>query len=309
MNINLEYYKFFYFTAKAGSVTQAAEELSVSQPAVSQALKQLEHALGMPLFVRTGKGVRLTQAGEMLYSYVKRGYEAILQGERKLREMQELDMGEIRIGASDMTLKYFLLPYLQRFHETYPKIKLNVTNGPTPETLRYMQEGRIDFGVVTEPVSGREEVELCPVRKIRDVFVAGYKFLELKNRTISLKKLEKYPLILLEKNTSTRRYLDQVLKESGVSIRPEIELATSDMIVQFARRNLGVANVVYDFAKEYLEQGELFELKVQKKIPERSICIALDKRQPLSNAAQILVEMMLRENAQDGQKERSGPEK
>lgn len=82
MNINLEYYKIFYYVARQGSVTAAAAELSVSQPAVSQAIKALEHAVGIPLFVRTGKGVRLTPAGEILYSYVQNGYETILRGEK-----------------------------------------------------------------------------------------------------------------------------------------------------------------------------------------------------------------------------------
>ena len=197
MNINLEYYKIFYYVARQGSVTAAAAELSVSQPAVSQAIKALEHAVGIPLFVRTGKGVRLTPAGEILYSYVQNGYETILRGEKKLREMKGLESGELRIGASDMTLRFFLLPYLQRFHEAYPKIKLTVTNGPTPETLRYMQEGRIDFGVVTSPVTGHEEVSVFPVRPIRDTFVAGYKFWEYKNRIIPLKELADVPLICL----------------------------------------------------------------------------------------------------------------
>ena len=295
MNINLEYYKIFYYVARQGSVTAAAAELSVSQPAVSQAIKALEHAVGIPLFVRTGKGVRLTPAGEILYSYVQNGYETILRGEKKLREMKGLESGELRIGASDMTLRFFLLPYLQRFHEAYPKIKLTVTNGPTPETLRYMQEGRIDFGGVTSPVTGHEEVSVFPVRPIRDTFVAGYKFWEYKNRIIPLKELADVPLICLEKNTSTRRYMDQFLKESGVLVHPEIELATSDMIVQFAKRNLGVASVVYDFAREALESGELFELKTQKKIPERSICIVQGRHATLSSAAQKLIEL-IREN-------------
>ena len=292
MNINLEYYKIFYYVARQGSVTAAAAELSVSQPAVSQAIKALEHAVGIPLFVRTGKGVRLTPAGEILYSYVQNGYETILRGEKKLREMKGLESGELRIGASDMTLRFFLLPYLQRFHEAYPKIKLTVTNGPTPETILYMQEGRSDFGVVTSPVTGHDEVSVFQVRSIRDTFVAGYKFWEYKNRIIPLKELADVPLICLEKNTSTRRYMDQFLKASGVLVHPEIELATSDMIVQFAKRNLGVASVVYDFAREALESGELFELKIQKKIPERSICIVQGSHATLSSAAQKLIELI-----------------
>ncbi len=152
MNINLEYYKFFYYAAKCGSITQAAEALSVTQPAVSQAIRALAKALGTDLFVRNGKGVQLTPAGEILYDYVKRGYEQIKMGSARCLEMTNMETGEIRIGASDMTLQFYLLPYLQRFHERYPGIRISVTNGPTPETMHYLSEGRIDFGLVTTPL-------------------------------------------------------------------------------------------------------------------------------------------------------------
>lgn len=132
MDINLEYYRIFYCVAKRQSITLAAEEMAISQPAVSQAVKHLEKSLGCMLFVRTSKGMRLTKEGEMLYSYVGRGYEMILSGERKLSEMLNLESGEICVGASDMTLQFYLLPYLERFHEAYPKIRVTVTNAPTP---------------------------------------------------------------------------------------------------------------------------------------------------------------------------------
>ncbi len=140
MNTNLEHYRIFYYAGKYGSITQAAEELSISQPAVSQALKQLEHTLGTALFIRTVKGVRFTAEGEMLYSYVARGYEYIQNGEEKLMQMLNLSTGEIRIGASDMSLQYYLLPYLEQFHEKYPKIKITVSNATTPETLVNLQD-------------------------------------------------------------------------------------------------------------------------------------------------------------------------
>lgn len=289
MSINLEYYKIFYYVAKLEGITSAAEELAISQPAVSQAVKQLETALGTVLFVRTGRGVHLTPAGEMFYSYVKRGYEYICLGEEKLKEMLDLESGEIRIGASDMTLKYYLLNYLQRFHEEFPKVKLTVTNGPTPETLRYLQEGRIDFGVVTQPFEERADLEARPVRSIQDIFVAGAKFSYLKNARLSFSDLEDLPVICLEKNTSTRRYMDRVLAENGVILNPEIELATSDILVQFAKRDLGIAEIVKDFALPFLESGELFELKLDNEIPSRQICLVQDKKNPPSAAAQKLI--------------------
>lgn len=292
MNINLEYYKIFYYVAKLEGITSAAEELAISQPAVSQAVKQLETMLGTALFVRTGRGVHLTPAGEMLYSYVKRGYEYIRLGEDKLKEMLNLESGEIRIGASDMTLRFYLLNYLQHFHEEFPKVKLTVTNGPTPETLRYLQEGRIDFGVVTRPFEERADLATKPVRSIQDIFVAGGKFSHLKDKKLSFRDLESLPVICLEKNTSTRRYMDGVLAENDVILNPEIELATSDMLVQFAKRDLGIAEVVRDFALPFLETGELFELSLDKVIPSRQICLVQDKKNPPSAAAQKLIGIM-----------------
>ena len=131
---NLEYFKVFYYVAGLGSVTKAAEVLAVSQPAVSQALKQLEKQMGVPLLYRASRGIRLTGEGQLLYDYVRQGYEQMELGVKKVREMQNLESGEIRIGASDMTLQYYLLPYLEQFHEKYPAIKVTVTNAPTPET-------------------------------------------------------------------------------------------------------------------------------------------------------------------------------
>ena len=144
MNVNLEYYRVFYQAAVTGSITLAAEHLCISQPAVSQAVRHLEGELGTKLFLRTPKGVRLTREGEMLYVYVKRGIESIRDGEEMLKQLKCLDTGVIRIGASDMTLQFYLLPYLEQFHEQYPKIKVMVSNGPTPETIDALENGGID---------------------------------------------------------------------------------------------------------------------------------------------------------------------
>ena len=293
MDINLEYYKIFYYTAKQKSVTLAAEKLSISQPAVSQAIKHLEKDLGCALFVRMAKGVRLTKEGEMLFSYVERGYEAILSGEKRLLEMLNLEKGEICIGASDMTLKYYLLPYLERFHEKYPNIRVTVTNAPTPETLQHLADGRIDFGIVSSPVEPQGWLKIIPVKEIRDVFVAGKKYKELCGRKMQYKELSEYPLMCLEGSTSTRHYVEAFLEEEGVTVSPEFELATSDMLIQFALRNLGIASVMEEFAKEYEEDGRLFKLQFEKEIPARKFCIVLNGRIPMSAAAAKLLKGLL----------------
>ena len=289
---NLEYFKVFYYVARYGSVTKAAGELAISQPAVSQALKQLERQLEVPLFYRAAKGVKLTSEGQLLFSYVEKGYGQIELGVKKIRQLQNLELGEVRIGASDMTLQYYLLPYLEKFHEKYPDIKVVVTNAPTPETLNYLKEGRIDFGIVSTPFTEMTDVKVTEVRELEDVFVAGRRFIQYKNKTLDLQELEKLPLICLEQGTSTRSYMDEFLMQNNVSIQPEFELATSDMIVQFALRNLGVASIVKDFAKEYVESGRLFELRFNKIIPKRRFCVVQNMKAPLSPASRKLLELM-----------------
>ncbi len=292
MNIDLEYYRIFYHVAKVGSFTQAGEELCISQPAVSQAIKLLETTLGSKLFVRIPKGVKLTPEGEVLYSYVQRGYEYILMGEAKFQKMLDLENGEIRIGASDMTLQFYLLPYLEQFHEKFPSIKVMVTNAPTPETLEFLYEGKIDFGIVSEPFEAKPEIEIKRIMEIQDIFVAGNRFSHLKERTLSYKALEELPIICLEHNTSSRRYIDEFLKANEVELKPEFELAMSDIIVKFASRNLGIGCVVKDFASDALENGDLFELKFETEIPKRHFCIITGNHNPISTAAKELLRIL-----------------
>lgn len=289
---NLESYKVFYYVARSGSVTKAAAELSISQPAVSQAIKQLENTLSVTLFHRAAKGVRLTAEGEMLFSYVAKGYEQMELGVRKVHQMQNIELGEVRIGASDMTLQFYLLPYLERFHEQYPEIKVVVTNAPTPETLDALKADRIDFGVVSTPLPPRADITMIPVREIEDVFIAGRRFTAYKNKMLDFHDLEKLPMIFLERSTSSRSYMDDFLAKSGVRLQPEFELATSDMIVQFVQRNLGVGCVVKDFAKDYVESGLLFELRFNKMIPKREFCVVKSNKAPMTAAARKLLELM-----------------
>lgn len=287
MNVNLEYYRVFYQAAVTGSITLAAEHLCISQPAVSQAVRHLEGELGTKLFLRTPKGVRLTREGEMLYVYVKRGIESIRDGEEMLKQLKCLDTGVIRIGASDMTLQFYLLPYLEQFHEQYPKIKVMVSNGPTPETIDALENGGIDFGIVSTPFDERNGLCSIPVKEIENIFIAGNRFRgELEGRELEYGELQHYPCIFLEKKTSTRRFMDSCLEREGICVEPEFELATSDMIVQFAIRNMGVGCVMAEFAREKLESGEIFELAFREMMPEREICIVTDKKNTVSPAGE-----------------------
>ena len=292
MAVNLEYYRVFYHAAKCGSVTKAAAELSLSQPAVSQSIRQLENVLGMRLFVRSARGLTLTAEGKALYAYAEAGCSQFEAGEKNLLQMKNLEYGEITIGASDMTLRFFLLPYLERFHEKYPGVRFQITNGPTPAAMTLLKEGKIDFAVVSGPLPAQENIRMVPVRGIQDIFVAGPKFAAYAQKEQPLSVLEQLPLITLDKDTSTRRYVQRFLEERNVHIRPEFELSTSDMIVQFALRYLGVGSVVKDFAKKELDSGELVELQLKERLPKRQFLVASGVKGGQSLAAAELLKLL-----------------
>lgn len=292
---NLEQYRIFYEVAVAGRITLAAEHLCISQPAVSQAVKLLEQTLNCRLFIRTSKGVKLTEAGEELFRYVSEGFRQFETGEKSIQKIVNLEQGRIRIGASELTLQFYLLPYLERFHQRYPDITVQVTNVPTPATLDALQKEQIDFGVVTTPFQMDAHFTVEPVKKIRDVFVAGTRFLELKNRIISYQKLENYPLICLEGNTSQRRFWDNYFEENGMTLKPDFELATSEMIVQFVLRGFGVGLVMKGFAEPYLQSGKLFEIMFDKKFPSRQICVVTNPVNTPSNACRHFLKLLQEE--------------
>lgn len=286
---NLDLYTVFLRVARCKSISQAAKELHISQPAISLSIGRLEAELGVKLLFRTNRGIKLTGEGETLLEHLSGAFAMIEAGEEKLRDIAGLRSGTLRIGASDMTLRFFLLDYIERFRDHFPGVRLTVTNAPTPSTLDALRSGLIDFGVISEPVLGaddRETMELIPVREIRDIFVCTDKY-PLTGHKASAEELCRYPLILLERETSTRRYIDDFFG-AGV-LKPSIELATSDLLLEFARRGIGIACIVEDFARADLESGRLRQVALETEIPPRRFLLAYLKKLPLSAAAANLI--------------------
>ena len=287
---NYEHYKVFCKIAECKSISKAAEQLFVSQPAVSLAIKQLENDINTKLFYRTQKGVSLTVEGELLYSYVKQGCSIINIGEEKLKEIGKLQSGEIRVGASDMTLKYFILPYIEKFHRDYPQIKIKITNAPTPTTIKHMREGLIDFGVISGPVEQSGTFDYISVKTFNDILIAPRSFEYLRGTKLSAAELVNYPFIMLERGTSTRAYIEAYLKDNGVEIKPEVELATSDLIIDFVKRGMGFAFIMEEFAKPELENDRIIKIDIEPAFAPREFYILRHKNIPLGAAANKLIQ-------------------
>ncbi|MDP5277040.1 LysR family transcriptional regulator [Chengkuizengella axinellae] len=291
MVLNMEWYRVFYFTAKTGSLTKAAEELFITQPAVTHSIKQLESKIGGQLFFRTSKGVKLTSEGEVLYKYIEQAYNFIQTGERKIAEMQQLMDGEIKIGAGDTLIKHYLLPYLKEFNESYPDIHIQVTNRTTPETIELLRKGNIDLGIVNLPIEDKN-LNIIETLHIEDCFITGNKYKHLAEKPISLETLINYPVILLEKGSNTRKYIDSFTKENGIMIYPEIELGSLDLLVDFSKSGLGIACVIRNFICNELANSRVFEIKLEKPIPPRKVGIVSLKNVPLSTTAKRFIDLI-----------------
>lgn len=292
MSADLELYRVFCTVARCGSLSHAARELYISQPAVSQAMRRLEDSLDCSLFTRTSRGITLTSEGRMLYSYADKAVSLVSAAEDKLNRMRTLQSGGLMIGASDTLCQYFLLPYLERFHAEYPEIQLQVTNRTTPETVELLKIGKVDIALVNLPV---EDSALC-VReclKVHDVFVAASRFDHLRGQKVPLDILAREPLVLLEQASNSRKYLDAFAAQQGVTLHPEIELGAHSLLVQFARIGLGIACVTSEFAKEALASGELFEIELDPPMPSRAIGLISLDGVPLSAASLRFIQIVM----------------
>ncbi|WP_313892749.1 LysR family transcriptional regulator [Psychrobacillus sp.] len=287
----LDLYKVFCKVAKSESFSKAAKELYMTQPAVSQAIMQLEKELDTRLFIRTPRGVSLTDEGTLLFEYANSAINLLHVGEEKILEFKNLTAGELKIGVGDTISRYFLLPYLEQFRNKYPNITFKIVNGTTVELCTILKSGGVDIAICNLPIED-STLELRPCFEIHDVFVYGEKFKKILSKPLGLDELVKLPLILLEPNSNSRKYVENYMLSKGIKVSPEFELGSHSLLLEFAKINLGIACVTKEFSLEYLNTGLLNEVQLKEDIPKRSVGVCSLKSVPLSPAATKFVEIL-----------------
>lgn len=289
MKTKLDYYKVFYETARFSSFSAAAEHLFISQSAISQCIRQLEQDLHTTLFSRTRRGVTLTKEGVLLYQKVESAMQAIEQGETLLARLHHLDSGSLIIAAGDTITGRYLLPYLEKFHTLYPGIRIEMANSYSYHMLQFVKEGKAELAFVNLPA---EDEELCikPCLEIHDIFVCGPDY-SIKSE-YTWEDIAREPLILLETNSSSRRYLDAQFSKHHIPLKPQIEIAAHDLLIRFASIHLGVSCVVEEFSKGSLAQGIIRPMSLVPPLPPRHIGYAYLKHNPLSLAAQAFLSLI-----------------
>ena len=287
MNSNFEYYKIFYYVAKYENLTKAATALKTSQPAVTRTIHKLEGELGCRLFTRSKTGMKLTPEGRTFYGYVAAGCAQFFKGENDLSNLISLENGTIYISATETALHCYLFQAMEEFNSLYPNVRFKILNNSTTESVNAVKEGKVDLAFVSANLQVAKPLRMKILRKYRDILIVGMRFEELKagKEELSLKELVSYPWISLTAETITRRFLNEYFEKNSLTFTPDMELATTDMILPAVRHNLGLGFIPAEFADAELKSGQVFEIKVKEKLPERNIVLIYDMEYPQSIAA------------------------
>lgn len=291
MIANTEWYRIFLHAAESSNLTKAAQILHMTQPSVSYAIKQLEEALGVSLFDRLPKGVRLTPEGQALYLQVRRAFEELDSAERSMKKLKEFSEGQLRIGANGAIVRDFVLPVLDRFHARYPDIRIQLSQARTSLILERLKKGSLDFGYVYLPVSD-EEIEIVDSHPSPYCAVVGAAFADWAQEPLPTERLVELPLLMLSPGSTTRSFLEGWFRSQGVEAEPDFELNSLEMLTEFAERGYGAAFLPRAFIAPRIKSGALLELRTQVPLPDRHIGIAVRKGASPSLAAGAFLGML-----------------
>ena len=291
MDINYELYRVFYHVATTLSFSEASKQLFISQSAVSQSIKVLEKKLDQPLFIRSTKKVQLTPEGEILLRHVEPAMNLIRKGESQLLEAHSLKGGQLRIGASDTICRYYLVPYLKRFHQEFPGVHIKVTNHTSIDCAKALENGEVDFIVVNFPNSALTgDLETRTIYEFHDVFIANPDAFPLMDQKLTFAQLLKQPIMMLDRRSTTSEFLHHIFQKNQLDLVPEIELSSNDLLIDLARIGLGIA-----FVPDYClpkRCRDLFVLELAQSLPARQLMVVSSPYAPVSQAAKQFMDML-----------------
>ena len=285
MNIDLELYRVFYVVAKNKHMTKASEELHISQPAISQSIKKLEDQLGGALFLRSNRGMELTEEGKMFYEYVKGALELINNAENEFTSFKDLSKGEVKIGCSTTLTKLILLDSLKEFHKKYPNININITNDLTTNLINDLKLGKLDFIIFNESSIKETNLNLEKLKELKQGFIFNPDFFI--DNVEKFEDINKFPLILQKKESNSRKLLDSIALQKGLVLKPSMEVVSQELITEFTNIGLGVGYSIIELSKRNFKN--LKELRINKDLPKINIYIATNKTVSLTFASKTFI--------------------
>lgn len=291
MDINYELYKVFYYVATSLSFSEASKQLYISQSAVSQSVKALEKKLEQPLFIRSTKKVQLTPAGEVLLKHIAPAMNLIRRGESQLLDSAGMGFGQLHIGASDTICRYFLVPYLKQFHKKFPDVPIKVSNDTSLNCVSLLEQGKVDLIVTNFPNSRLNHSYIRKtVCSFTDVFIANPSYYDLAQQEITLEELRQYPILMLDRKSTTSEFLHSLFLQHRLELIPQIELSSNDLLIDLAKIGLGIA-FIPDYCFER-ETKDLFIVKTKEHLPARQIVAAVNPTLPPSHPTEEFLRLL-----------------
>lgn len=285
MNINFEYYKIFYYVAKYRNITKAAAALGSNQPNVTRIMKLLEAQLNCRLFVREPRGISLTAEGELLYSHVEIAYRHLLNAQEEICEQDSQGIGTVEIGATETALHLFLLEALHDFKMKYPGIRIKIHNHTTPEILKQLVNGRLDFAILTTPFEVPKSFLAEKILDFEEILVGGEQYRHLCDIPVKLKDIMQYAWIGLGEGTATHDLYRNFFIGHKLDMELDMEVATSDLMLPLIKDNLGIGFVPETLARPLLEEKTLVQIHIDCDIPRRALQLVSDRERGKGLAA------------------------
>ena len=296
MNNNLNQLRIFYTVANEGNISAAAKKLFVSQPAISMALGKLEESLDVTLLKRSARGVSLTYEGKILYEQLETAFNAIDAGEQKIKNIKNLGLGRIKIGASSSLCKFILIPFLKKYIEENPHIKIVIECQSSAKSLELLENGRLDVALVVNPENNIKS-DFLPLGEFEDIFIANKTYLDnlklREKRDLSTNEILKSGnLMLLDEENLSRVFVDKYLRENKIEAKGIIEVTSMDLLIDLAKIGMGISCVIKQFVQDDLKNGSITELKLETPMNKRTIGLAYPMPKSRSDSVNAFLEFI-----------------
>ena len=290
MNIDYNLYKIFLYLFEEKSISKTAAKQYVSQPAISYSLKELESQLGYTLFYRNSKGIEPTNEAKELYSYVSTAFNIFKDAEEHIKNLNDLNIGCIRIGTPPHIGVSYLSSYIAEFRKLYPGIKFEIVSRSTKDMVEMLETRKLDLIVDTLPINSKKNVTKVTLTKLHNCFAYNKKI--MKDISIeSIKDLKNYPLILPTVTSSIRLKLDEYLESKNVSLTPMLESWPNEMMVELVRRGIGIGYFIKNVINSQNDRDNFEIIEFDNDLPDVDICcVYIDEF--LTAASSKFIEML-----------------
>jgi DNA-binding transcriptional LysR family regulator len=291
--MNLNQLKLFYSAVKAGTLSAAAQELFITQPAVTKGIQRLQEFYELKFIDYVGKKLVLTDAGEVLYQIAEKIFEMETQAEESIRDFQQRRRGHVRILSSESFGDYYLPEVIIPFCKAYPLVRVSMNILPTELVVEEAARLRCDVGFISYPVDHAKLV----VREVLEdelVIITPRSHPLAERHMLRAHDLDGQPLIVHEPQSAPRRAIDDFVLRHGISIRIPMEVSSNRAIKRAVEHGIGIALISRRVAKEEIEQQRLIAVSVADPAMKRKFFLVHHRGKYISDSLQRLMDMVFK---------------